>query len=285
VATEQVFVATPSPRLGNRQVAAPVEFYTTGEDNLRIISVNSQTGVSLKVNARLVTIDGAIDSASWDHTPNSDRTVKTTDFALAPGAVLNLVVFASTGAPQIGQTFVIAQLIRGLGSAATVLGVLFSGYVTATQCMAWPGSPIVSSTEGEPFVRVITGSRPGLGGQITETCPFGARWELVSVNATITTGAAAGTRFAEFVISTPTAIVGIYPNAGGDPATNTTWNFTWGQNVPTVTDNFDGRVVSPFTQRQYLSPADLFALRMIQTPGGDQWSAPAYQVREWLLVG
>lgn len=266
-------------------MAAPVEFYTTGEDNLRILSVNSQTGVSLKVNARLVTIDGTIDSASWDHTPNTNRTVKATDFALAPGAVLNLVVFANAGAPQIGQTFVIAQLIRGLGSSAIVLGVLFSGYVTSTQCMAWPGSPIVSSTEGEPFVRNITGAQPVLGGAIVETCPANTRWELVTVNALVTTGAVAGNRFAEFVVATQTVAVGIYPNAGGSPAVNTLWNFTWGANVPPVTDNFDGRQVSPFTQRQFLGPTDLFVVRMIATPGGDQWSAPTYQVREWLLVG
>src|SRR5213592_1900599 len=173
---ERVFVAQPLASAGGRIIASPFQFYVTGEDHLRVISVNSLAGVRLKLQGRFIDTSGKLDAFSYDHIPTSDRTATTTMHQLGVGAVLNLTVFASTGAPVSGQTFVIVQLTRGLGAAAIVLGTLLQGYVTSAQHLGWPGSPIVTSTAGEPLIRKIVGTTPGAGNNINETVPTGARW-------------------------------------------------------------------------------------------------------------
>src|SRR5204863_2582589 len=97
---------------------------------------------------------------SVDHVPNTDRSVKTSDHPLGVGQLLNLTVFASAGAPLIGQTYVKVQLIRGVGAAAIVLGTLLGGYVTAVHALGFPGSPIENSLTATPAIRYITGTNP-----------------------------------------------------------------------------------------------------------------------------
>src|SRR5437764_14870702 len=109
---ERVFLATPIPTAGARVIATPFQFWTSGEDNLRVLSVNSLSNVRLKVQGRFLAPDGTITAASHDHTPHSDRTVVTTESALGVGAVLNLVVYATDATPRIGQTIVTVQLLR-----------------------------------------------------------------------------------------------------------------------------------------------------------------------------
>src|SRR5258708_7789748 len=121
---EQVFKADPLSLAGGKIISSPFQFAFTGEDHLRVRSFNSLAGVVLSVDARTLGTRGAIQVTSHEHTPNSDRTAKTTTIPMAKGYVLNLVVRAKTGTPMIGQTYVIVELVRGLGSNAQILGQL-----------------------------------------------------------------------------------------------------------------------------------------------------------------
>src|SRR4051794_22422027 len=191
---EQVFVGQPPIFGGSRLLPSPSQFFLTGEDRLRVVSANSLTGVSLKVQWRAATLAGDVVPSSQDHTPNSDRTVKRQDYELGSGSLLNVTVFASAGAPLSGQTFVIVQLVRGDGAAAIVLGTLLAGYVTAVQALGFPGSPIMPSVAGEPCVRAITGTTPAPSATSFETVPTGARWEVMQYQFLLSTGVAVANR-------------------------------------------------------------------------------------------
>src|SRR4051812_10049451 len=110
-ATERQIVAQPTASAGGRVISSPFQFYTTGEDRLRVTSFNSLTGVALKIQSRFVDSKGAVQANAEDHIPLSNRTARQTEHELGAGALLNLTVFANTGTPQIGQTFVIVQLV------------------------------------------------------------------------------------------------------------------------------------------------------------------------------
>jgi hypothetical protein len=191
---ELVFAGSPAVIGGGRILPSPSSFYVTGEDNLRIVSVNAVVGVSLKLQWRLADSRGVAVPNSVDHTPNTDRTLRHEEYTLGVGQLLNVTVFASAGSPNIGQTYVLVQLVRGSGSAAIVLGTLLGGYVTTTQALGFPGSPIVSSTSAEPAVRLINGTTPPAGVDFSEQCPTGARWQLLSLAAKLQTSAVAATR-------------------------------------------------------------------------------------------
>src|SRR6266851_8271361 len=102
MAAGQVFPAVPAGFGGGRILPSPSEFYVTGEDNLRIVSSNTLAGVRVKLQARIADPRGTIVPESWDHVPASDRSVKSDIFSLGVGSLLNVTVFAATGAPLIG---------------------------------------------------------------------------------------------------------------------------------------------------------------------------------------
>lgn len=282
-AREQPFVAAPIASAGGRVITSPFQFYTSGEDHLRIISVNSLTGVRLKIDGRFVTSKGALEAFSHDHIPNADRTSQTTTHSLAVGAVLNLTVHASSGSPSIGQAFVIVQLVRGLGPAGYVLGTLLQGYVTSTQHLAWPGSPIQNSIEGPGALRVIVGTTPAAGGEISETVPFGARWQLLSFFYVLTTSAAVGSRVSHFQHQNAAAFLARVPPVFG-LGPGSVADFTWGQGLSRSQAIISIHYACTLATDETMPSGDVFSTLTDNFDVGDQYSAIAYRVREWLEV-
>lgn len=269
--------------ISGRIIPATFPFYTTGEDNLRIVSFNSAASVKLTLSARLLGVDGRPSPSVWFHTPNTDRSASSNDFPLSGQTLLNVRVVATSGSPLVGQTFVIVQLIRGIGAAAIVLGTVLQGYVTTTQGLGWPGSAIVSSTDGEPAIRTIVGTTPAAGVDILETVPTGARWELLSVVADMTTGAGGAATAGYFSIDDGVNVYnrvrsGICGGAG------VTCNFAWSQNV-----QFQSIAAGVIFNLQPLAANRMlaghrFSMQNANGAGNKTWSAPVYNVREWLDV-
>jgi len=282
VAVEEVFV--PAPPLSGRGavIQAPFPWLFTGEDHLRVVILNSRPGVVVTLQGRF------LDEASktprvfaQSMTPTSDRLSSTFNFGLGVGAMLNCSLIVSSGAPLIGQTYCMVQIIRGFTGAILVLGGILGGPITARQHLAYPGSAIVSSTEGEPAVRFILGTTPAAGASIVETCPTGARWELVSIFHRLTSTAGVGARDVFLQITDSGNTLAILPmGVGQDPSRN--FGYTWAQNLPQSVDVADGYMSNALPQRQFLLAGGLFAIGVFGMQAGDQLSAPLYQVREWL---
>jgi hypothetical protein len=281
--SERAFVAPLVSSAGGRVIASPFQFWTTGEDNLRVLSVNAAAGVVLTIQGRFIDNAGVIRASKWDHTPLTTRTARTSDYTLGVGAVLNLTVFASSGSPLIGQTYVVVQLVRGTGTAAIVLGTLLAGYVTAKQALAFPGSPIVNSIADGGVFRRITGSTPAAGAEIAEAVPTGARWMLISMVATLVTDATAINR-------TPN----LFFNAGGldyfgsgqstPVAGSSSSPFWWSIGMALETKvGLIGSVAGILGENRMLA-GFTFLTRTSNIQPGDQWSAPSYLVQEWLEV-
>lgn len=284
-ATEQAFAAAPGYFAGARVVQSPFQFVADADTFLRVVSACSVTGVTLAVQGRRLDDHGQLQVLQETHAPNSDRSVKTQDYQLGPGAVLNVTVFASAGAPLVGQCYVMVQLLRNMGGTAIVLGTLLAGYVTAHQALGFPGSPLVSSTAGEPAIRDISGTVPAAGANLTETCPAGARWELVSILFTLTTNGTVGNRNLALEMFDPVGTInGIYEPGVNVPASTTQW-FQYGVGLTVfgvVTPSNVEYVCLP--QRFYLPAGARFTTTIAGLQSGDQLSNPRYQVREWLEV-
>jgi hypothetical protein len=283
MATERAFTAAPLTSAGGKVITSPFQFYSSGEDNIRVTSLNSVAGVRLKIQGRFIDSASVISSLAHDHIPNSDRTSKTTEFALGIGAVLNLTVFASAGTPTIGQTFVIVQLVRGSGAAATVLGTLLQAYVTSTQHLAFPGSPVQSSLDGPGAVRMFGGTQPAAGLNFTEIVPVGARWQLLAIRTRLTTSAAVATRVPILTIVNNAADQIYLPQYRGSPAGASDF-YVWAAGTAPFTAVAVGYNVAPL-------PTDLPLSGLVAvtctTPGldvADQWFAPLFTIREWLEV-
>lgn len=283
MAKGRVFPAVPAVFGGGRVLPSPSQFYLTGEDRLRVTVANALVGVAVGIHWRTANPDGDIVPSREFQTPTSDRLPTTADYELGEGSLLNVTAFAAAGAPRIGQTFVSVQLVRGRGPAAIVLGTLLAGYVTATQSLGFPGSPIQSSVDGGGFFRRITGTTPGISGEITEVVPTGARWQLLSVNARLTTSATAISRFPALFLAEggfDFFAAGQF-SAVGASVTSAVW---WECGMALESQvGFVGSVAGLLLGNMLLAGMS-FATRTGNLQPGDQWTAPSFLVQEWLEV-
>lgn len=282
-AREIEILAQPAtnPRAGT--ITAPFQFLVDGADNLRIEGWNSVAGVALELTFRFANVDGSIEPQRYTLPLTADRQSTGLDISLAPGYLLNMAVFASGGAPKIGQTFVCIKLIRGFGGATIVMGLLLQGYVTAEQGLGWPGSPIASSTDSEPALRVITGTAPAAGAEITETVPTGARWELVSLGATHQGDGSGANRTARLLFLSGAAVMAAFPQAFLEGVGNLQ-GYCWTQGLPLSAGLAGDRQVQGLVTQVALPQGAQIRTSTIGLGPADQWSAPTYLVREWLEV-
>lgn len=277
-------LATPFVSAGARVIASPFQFVADVDTAIRVVSVCSAAGVVLAVQGRRFDERGQLQVITETHTPASNRTTTTTTFKPGAGALLNLTVFAAQGAPLVGQCYVMVQLLRSTGATAIVLGTLLGGYVTSTQALGFPGSPVMSSTEGEPVSRAILGTTPAAGAEWIETVPTGARWELLSVFYGFTADATIAQRISDLVLrSSATNFLRLLSNAS--IAAAETWAISWAPNLPSIIYAGLFAAAASLPQRPILRAGDTFGSVTTGIQAGDQYTAPRYILREWLEVG
>lgn len=280
---ERAFLATPFA--GARGlIIAPFQFETTEDDNLRLESANSLASVVLAIQGRRRTATGAIEPFAFVHTPNTDRSIRTQDYKLGAGAILNLTIFASSGAPVVGQAFVTARFIRGLGGATIVLGTLLAGYVTAVQHLAYPGSPITSSLDGAGVSRMLTGTDPAAGSSISETVPTGAVWKLVGLRAPLTCGPTAGPRRPGVTLQNDVGISYFTSPQALTLAANGVANFFWATGMALDTAIGVTNAMAGLPTESLLAAGYRIIVSSDGAQADDDYDPPRLQVREWLTV-
>ena len=290
--TDQQAAPTPDvlalgPALLQRGVIIPsfAQFAVTGEDNIRVITAGAVGGVTIHVQGRF------LDAASGKTIPfdfpcriSSDRSEIATIFPLGTGYILNLSVYAVPPV-VIGQCFVIVTIVRGLSGALFLVGTLLAGYVTNAQALGWPGTPIDNSIEKGGYYRMIAGTTPAAGNEITETCPTGARWDLIACNLTLTPISNTG-RWIRFAINNNGRVPYISAMTAVSTADTENINFIVSQSpiFMTLHLNSFNTFLSPINTPTVLLAGDFFETLTVNLAPGDQYLQPTYLVREWLEV-
>jgi hypothetical protein len=281
--SERTFFPLPIATGNARAISAPFQFVTTGEDHLRVTVVNSQSGVRVAIQGRRFDEAGALVPMAYSLAPTADRVASTRIFPLGVGAIVNLAVWAIDGAPAIGQMFVIVQLVRGREGGTELLGTLLQGYVTSTQTLGWPGSPIVSSIEGPGYVRQIQGTTPAIGTMPFEVVPTGARWELLSALSILTCDATVITRQPQLVVfGAYSALIMVSASQPCGALGVVNYGFTSGFGAPGTFAGVYNQNPLPVSIPLTAGFSILYNVLNIQP--GDQMSAIAFCVREWLEV-
>ena len=255
--------------------------YLRMDEDLRITSYNALASVVLSVRARMYEADGRVTDSIDSHTPNTNRTAATSIVRTAEGWLLGGEVFVSSGAPLIGQTFVVVEVVRGESTAAIATQLLAAGYVTAKQPLLFPAVFPQSSLDGGGALRSITGTTPAAGAEITETVPTGARWEFITFQAQLVTSAAVANRSPMLIVDD--AVNNIYrrPTTVAQAA-SLTIVYNWSQGTPDATATNSGTIgfVLPVGLRLGSGFRVRTSTSSIQV--GDQYSAVQYLVREWI---
>jgi hypothetical protein len=275
--------ATSDDRIFQRTRPSLVDsdaIYCTGEEQMRISSFNSLAGVELHLEARFMASNGQLVPIRQRHVPNTDRSLATQLVPLGDGWLSNVQIRATTGAPARGQCYVFVEIVRGTAGALQPLGALLADYVTDVQRIAWPGSPIRSSTEGRGFMRSFTGTNPAANVEFSETVPTGARWRLVALSVALVTDANVANRVPTLIVDDG-ALTYLESSVGGNLVASTTYQIT--ASAFGVANAF-----TPLAQGIPLPP-DLILLaghRMRSTTlnrqVGDDYGAPQLYVEEWI---
>jgi len=278
-------ILDPNPATAQRPFGEhyPWIYTFTGEDVVEVTSWNSAASVRLRIAGRVHGAPGKIVPFSATHTPATDRTATTTVITMPAGELLNAIVYAETGSPQAGQTFVRVSVRRGQGGAFERLGILIQGQVTANTARSFPGSVIQSPLEVEPYLRTIQGTTPAAGSFVSETVPTGVRWELLTFNYTHATGNLAANRTPFMQATSPSLTIFISTHPNTIPAF-AIYNFTWAPNLPSQHDTNEGLSRSPIPQRVVLPSASTIFASARGILSSDQFSNVSYTVREWLDI-
>lgn len=274
--------ATPIDQSG-RPVVQPGAFLCDGNVALRVNSWNSLAGVTVTVRMRFLGLDGREVDNTFDVVPNTNRTKATNDFPLGLGFPLNIIAFASVGAPTIGQTFIQVQLIRGLGGATLPMATLLQDYLTASQTLTFPGSPIRTSIEGNGAVRLITGTTPGAGAEISETVPSGARWMILALRAVLTTSVAVANRIPRLTLDD--GVTGYWDHSANFSQTaSAVWLNDWSQGLFQASAAAASQVPQSLPTNVVLAGGHRIRTFTTALQAADQWSSVAYLVREWIDI-
>ena len=251
------------------------------DDHLRLRSVASVGSLEIELAGRFLDEgSGAPNIFTIQQTPNSDRTVKTTNIPMGVGWLLNAMVRVSTGSPLAGQAYVLLEVIRGFSGGVTPIACLIQGGVTANTRRAWPGSPMVSSAAEPGALRSITGTDPAANVEISETVPTGARWSLLSFFARLVTDATVANREVSLVIDDGTTTCCQIPS-GTNHAASLTRDYHFATHGQRNTIAQVAILQAPLPE---LVLAAGFRIRTVVTnrAAGDNWGAPQIMVEEWL---
>ena len=221
-------------------------------------------------------------ASSTRRSARSTASRATSSIFLTPtGWLLGGEVFVSGASPSLGQTFVVVEIVRGVGANAIALQVIGAGYVSAKQPLSFPSPTILNSIDSGGALRSISGTQPGAGAEISETVPTGARWELVTFRAGLVTNATAGNRTSILYFDDGVNRLASFPAmAVVAPSGNSAIEWARGS---TAIATVNGQNLPGFVPQSLLLPAGArMRTATANLAAGDQFGAPQYLVREWL---
>lgn len=271
-----------SPEVATRLSSAfSSPWYLRIDDNLRITSYNALASVRLEIRYRMLDLNDNIVASQEAQVPNTDRTAKSSIIVTPDGWLLGGEVFVSGAAPNIGQTYVVVEIVRGLASSALPLQVIAAGYLSAKQPLPFPGVQITSSLDGGGALRSITGTNNGAGNEVQETVPTGARWELLAFRGVLTSSATVANRRPSLLFDDG---VNTYfrVTSNQNQAASLTFTYDHAAGVTQVANTTDGLIVSPLPVGARLGAGHRIRTITIGLQAGDTWTAIQYLVREWL---
>lgn len=260
----------------------PNQFPLLGNELLRVTTANSLAGVRVVVQGRQFNDRGILVPFKHVTTPNSDRSVKTQDFPLSAGAIVNLVAYVEGAAPVRGRTFVQVRIVLGEGADRPLIGTLVQGYVTATQERAWPGSPIENSLDGIGWAHTIFGTGPPAGSSVQEFVPTGARWDVTEIQCQFQTDATVGDRLQLLGFIRSGGPIGASSYQPLIQTASTTVVYVWLQGLSFGAAIDAQHSMQGFARQAPLLAGESFSLQSLLGDSGDDWNVPRYTVIEWL---
>lgn len=259
------------------------EFRLPDNSFLNLAVFNSSAGVTLLGNVIIRRPDGSIYTGEFNFTPSSSAELDTKTISLGPGYLLSFHIYVSAGSPRRGQCFVKASLGLSPSPNPLLYAMFFSDYITVESSLSFPGGRCISSIDGKGYVRVVTGTDPSAGSEVSDTVPVNRLWKLLTTKITFVTDATVISRTVTLRLTNGGNV--LYAGwANQSQVATETRNYTWGAGVGNI-------IASINTYAQGMLPVGVLlpagfnivtATQNIQA--GDNFGTPFYLVEEFIQV-
>jgi len=167
------------------------------------IQIESWSNAARLLHIRGFTADGII---SFEHTTNSDRSRKSEIFTLSDWPIV-LNVYPDTSPVRRGECYVRLSLL----AAGSLVGRLSCGYLTDSKTISWPPGVFEGSEEGPGLIKMIVGSNPSAGSEVSVTVPTNVRWKLLCLKIVLHASSATADRYPRLIIDDGTNILWYSP--------------------------------------------------------------------------
>jgi len=281
--TDASILPLPTPTL---EGVSPL--YFTGEESIRLTVFNAAAGVTVSLTGRFLPVrqraddnEPRVQMFAKTLTPATDRSASTRTEQVGEGWLLDGAVVVTAGTPTDGQCFALVELVRGSQNAFQAVSAIASGYITAKQRLPLVGDKFAGFLDGGGALRSITGSAPGAGLEISETCPTGARWAMIAFEADLVTSAAAANRVPQLTIDDGVNVF-FRVSVNQNETASQTWRNSFQLGVPQTFDGTRFVVTTPLGCDLMIPAGGRIRTVTAGIQAGDAYNAPQYLVREWI---
>lgn len=260
-------------------IQPPSNVYMQPDDILMVGITALSTGRLVTFRGRFLDTQGNI--KPFEFTPNVTitRARQFFTFPLAEGFLLSINAFTLSGTNNWGDTHAAAMISRKGAALTDTAMTLFAGYLTFQNPLGWPEGGIHQGVEGPGNIRIITGTDPIAGAEMSETVPLGAIWRLMSLRIQLVTSAVAGNRVvqAEFDDGAGNVFGRATPSAV--QAASLTFDYTIGS-ANALGSGAGGNVGISMSDNVRLPPGSRIRTKTSLLDVGDNFGAPVYIVEE-----
>ena len=212
------------------------------------------------------------------HTTNADRSRATNTYQIH-GAPEALTASPAVAGVRRGECYVRITLLAD----GEPVKRLVAAYLTDGKTLSWPDGVHEDFTEGAGLIRIVTGTNPAAGAEISEAVPANARWKLKGLIASLVSDATVLNRKVRFEVDDGTNV--IFPTiTGPNHAASSTFVY-----VPTAGYPVEQAAIHGANYYIFPLPMDLVLFQGYQIytvtaniQAGDDWGAPRILVEEWI---
>ena len=211
---------------------------------------------------------------AFRHVLTSDRLNNIAGFPISEMPLF--IDVRASGEPVHGQVYAYLELKQGLMDLMT----LGSGYLTKGGRLSFPPGRTEHMEEGPGNIRLVTGTDPAAGNEVSEAVPTNALWRIIDVRAALVTDATAVDRRVYLVIDDGTTTF-YYQRANVVQAASLTYTYYGVAGLPVLSANEGIR--QPIFMPDLLLPQG-YRIRTAtgNIEAGDNWAAPQILVEEWI---
>ncbi len=190
-----------------------------------------------------------------------------------------LTVHGANTNTQRGECFVRIFLRMNSNRVMTMC----QGYIDGLTSLGWPAIQSESELSGHGKLKVITGTNPAAGAEISQTVPFSRAWKIKAINFGLTTDATAVTRLVRLIVTDGTNT--IYVLAFSKTQTASATQSYYATEVGTIqTATAGGKGFAGLPLDLILPEGYKILTGTGSLQAGDDFTAPILTVEEFLAI-